>query len=70
MEDDGPSAQGGEVQRCPGPRGPARGGRGEPPLGGAGGRAVSPGLVRLSVGLEDPRDLLEDVARALDVATG
>jgi cystathionine gamma-lyase len=33
-----------------------------------GGDDVSPGLVRLSVGLEDPRDLLEDVARALDSA--
>ncbi len=33
-----------------------------------GGDDVSPGLVRLSVGLEDPRDLLEDVARALDAA--
>lgn len=33
-----------------------------------GGDDVSPGLVRVSVGLEDPRDLLEDIARALDRA--
>ncbi len=35
-----------------------------------GGDDVSPGLVRLSVGLEDPRDLLADVAQALDAASG
>jgi cystathionine gamma-lyase len=29
----------------------------------------SPGLIRLSVGLEDARDLLEDVERALDAST-
>ena len=33
-----------------------------------GGDDVSPGLVRLSVGLEDPRDLLDDIAQALDAA--
>jgi O-succinylhomoserine sulfhydrylase len=29
---------------------------------------ITPGLVRLSVGLEDPEDLLEDLRRALDAA--
>jgi cystathionine beta-lyase/cystathionine gamma-synthase len=29
---------------------------------------IAPGLVRMSVGLEDPEDLLADVSRALDVA--
>jgi O-succinylhomoserine sulfhydrylase len=29
---------------------------------------ISPGLVRLSVGLEDPEDLLADIVRALDAA--
>ena len=29
---------------------------------------ITDGLVRLSIGLEDPRDLLEDIARALDGA--
>jgi cystathionine beta-lyase/cystathionine gamma-synthase len=29
---------------------------------------ISDGLVRLSVGIEDPRDLIEDVAQALDAA--
>ncbi len=31
---------------------------------------ITPGLVRLSVGLEDPEDLLEDLRRALDAAAG
>ena len=31
---------------------------------------ISDGLVRLSVGLEDPADLLDDLSRALDVARG
>ena len=31
---------------------------------------ITPGLVRLSVGLEDPGDLLADLRRALDVACG
>ena len=30
--------------------------------------AVSPALVRLSVGIEDPRDLVADLAQALDGA--
>lgn len=29
----------------------------------------SPGLIRLSVGLEEPRDLIDDIARALDAST-
>jgi O-succinylhomoserine sulfhydrylase len=29
---------------------------------------ITPGLVRLSVGIEDPKDLLADIARALDAA--
>ncbi|PKP62481.1 MAG: hypothetical protein CVT86_07665, partial [Alphaproteobacteria bacterium HGW-Alphaproteobacteria-8] len=29
---------------------------------------ITPGLVRLSVGLEDPIDLIRDVLRALDAA--
>jgi cystathionine beta-lyase/cystathionine gamma-synthase len=29
---------------------------------------VSEGLVRLSVGLEHPKDLIEDIERALDAA--
>ena len=32
--------------------------------------AVTPGTVRLSIGLEDPDDLLEDVRRALAAAAG
>ncbi len=32
--------------------------------------AVTPGTVRLSIGLEDPEDLLEDVSRALAAAMG
>jgi len=35
-----------------------------------GGDDVSPGLVRLSIGLEDVRDVVADVAAALDAATG
>ena len=31
---------------------------------------IAPGLVRLSVGLEDPADLVADVTRALDAARG
>ncbi len=31
---------------------------------------ITPGLVRLSVGLEDPEDLLEDLRRALAAAAG
>ena len=31
---------------------------------------ITPGLVRLSIGLEDPEDLLEDLRRALDAAAG
>ena len=30
--------------------------------------AVSPALVRLSVGIEDPRDLVADLAQAIDGA--
>jgi O-succinylhomoserine sulfhydrylase len=29
---------------------------------------IGPGLVRLSVGLEDPQDLMADIGRALDAA--
>ncbi|HEY3990829.1 MAG TPA: PLP-dependent transferase, partial [Acidobacteriaceae bacterium] len=29
---------------------------------------ISDGLVRLSVGLEDPRDIIADLSQALDVA--
>jgi O-succinylhomoserine sulfhydrylase len=29
---------------------------------------ITPGLLRLSVGLEDPEDIKEDIARALDCA--
>ena len=35
-----------------------------------GGDDVSPGLVRLSIGLEDVRDLVADLAAALDASTG
>ncbi len=31
---------------------------------------VTPGVVRLSIGLEDPQDLLEDIERALAAAAG
>ncbi len=31
---------------------------------------IRPGLVRLSVGIEDPRDLVADLAQALDVPAG
>ena len=31
---------------------------------------IGPGLLRLSVGLEDPEDLIEDLAQALEVASG
>ena len=31
---------------------------------------ITPGLVRLSVGLEDPDDLVEDVVQALNTSTG
>jgi O-succinylhomoserine sulfhydrylase len=31
---------------------------------------ITPGLVRLSCGIEDPEDLLQDVLRALDAAEG
>ena len=30
---------------------------------------ITPGLVRLSVGIEDPRDLLADISRALDAVS-
>jgi cystathionine gamma-synthase len=30
--------------------------------------AVDPALIRLSVGIEDPHDLIADLARALDSA--
>ena len=33
-----------------------------------GGDEVSPGMIRLSVGVEDPQDLLADIAQALDAA--
>jgi cystathionine beta-lyase/cystathionine gamma-synthase len=32
--------------------------------------AITPGTVRLSIGLEDPEDLIEDLDRALDAAAG
>jgi O-acetylhomoserine (thiol)-lyase len=31
---------------------------------------IGPGTVRLSIGLEDPLDLVEDLAQALEVARG
>ncbi|MCC7273533.1 MAG: O-succinylhomoserine sulfhydrylase [Alphaproteobacteria bacterium] len=31
-------------------------------------QGIGPGLVRISIGLEDPDDLIEDIARALDAA--
>ncbi|MEY2854946.1 MAG: hypothetical protein RL030_2078 [Pseudomonadota bacterium] len=39
---------------------------GELPVEMAGATGVAPGTVRLSIGLEDPEDLIEDVGRALD----
>jgi cystathionine gamma-lyase len=35
-----------------------------------GGDAVAPGFIRFSVGIEDPDDIVTDVLRALDEATG
>jgi O-acetylhomoserine (thiol)-lyase len=31
---------------------------------------IGPGTIRLSIGLEDPDDLIEDLARALRAAKG
>jgi cystathionine beta-lyase/cystathionine gamma-synthase len=39
---------------------------GELPVEMAGATGVAPGTVRLSIGLEDPEDLIEDIGRALD----
>ncbi len=39
---------------------------GELPAEMAGATGVAPGTVRLSIGLEDPEDLIEDIGQALD----
>ena len=30
---------------------------------------ISDGLIRMSVGIEDPRDILDDIGQALEAAT-